>query len=242
MKNKNIYLRYIPMSVVAVLIIFFAVKNALDPADGQDVELWYIIFKTIPTLVTLVVQLLLIAANRYSFLLGGLNALLYGVVYFIEGVPFSGAFSILVSLPIQIYSFFHWKNNSRSGKVTLRWLGIKGRIITAVAAVGVWAICFFFLSKLMVMRIPMFDTIIFSLGIVVTILSAVRFIESQYISLVSNTVSLVMWIILTVADPSNINYVLIGVYNVYCIAQTAINWTLLYMKEKKERLAETVNE
>ena len=85
----------------------------------------------------------------------------------------------------------------------------------------------------MVMKIPMFDTIIFSLGVIVTVLSAVRYVESQYISFISSTVSLIMWIILTVRNPSNINYAIIGVYNMYCIGQTAINWTVLYVKDKK---------
>ena len=226
------------MSFAAALIIFFAVKNALYPADGKEVELWYLIFKTVPTLVTLVVQILLISANRYSFLLGGLNSALYGAVYFIEGIPFSGIFAILVSLPIQVYSFFNWKNNTKSGKVELRWLDTKGRIITAVACVGTWALCYFWLSHYMVMKIPLFDTIIFTLGVVVTILSSIRIIESQYLSFVSSVVSLVMWIILTVRNPSNINYAIIGVYNMYCIGQTAVNWTLIYIKNKR---AEKVN-
>lgn len=226
------------MSFAAALILFFAAKNALYPAEGQQTELWYLIFKTIPTLVTLAVQILLIAANRYSFLLGGLNSILYGVVYFIEGVPFSAAFAFLVSLPIQIYSFFHWKNNTKSGQVSLRWMSTKGRIITVAATVGMWAICYFWLSRYMVMKIPMCDTITFALGVIVTVLSARRYIESQYLSFISSCVSLVMWIVLTLQNPSNINYAIIGAYNLYCIGQTAVNWTLLYVKDKKAKAAE----
>ena len=85
----------------------------------------------------------------------------------------------------------------------------------------------------MVMRIPLLDTITFSLGIICTVLSAVRYIESQYINIISCTVSLVMWIILTVQNPSNVNYVIIGIYNLYCVTQSAINWTLIYIKNKK---------
>ena len=227
------------MSFAAALIIFFAVKNALYPADGKEVELWYLIFKTVPTLVTLAVQILLIAANRYSFLLGGLNSILYGVVYFIEGVPFSGFFAILISLPIQIYSFFNCKMNSSGKQVSLQLLGTKGRMIVAVSAVAMWAVCYFWLSRYMVMKIPMFDTIIFSLGVIVTVLSAVRYVESQYISFISSTVSLIMWIILTIRNPSNINYAIIGVYNMYCIGQTAVNWTILYVKDKKAKKLNT---
>ena len=243
MKNKNLYLRYIPMSLVAILIIFFAVKNALYPAEGKEVELWYLIFKTTPTLITLVIQLLLISANRYGFLLGGLNSILYSAVYFMEGVPFSGFFALLVSAPIQIYSFFNWKKNSKGSKVTLRTLSTKWRIIIGVIIVALWAVCYFWLSRYMRMSIPICDTIIFTLGTVVTVLAAIRFVESQYLSFISSLVSLVMWIILTIRDPSNINYAIIGVYNAYCVGQMAINWTILYIKDKRASMpAEKVTE
>ena len=238
MKSKNLFMRYIPMSLVAILIIFFAVRNALYPAEGKEVELWYLIFKTTPTLVTLAVQLLLIAANRYGFLLGGTNSILYAIVYFIEGVPFSGFFALLVSAPIQIYSFFEWKKNSKGSKVSLRTLSTKWRIIVGVSILALWAVCYFWLSRYMRMTIPLCDTVIFTLGTVVTVLAAIRFIESQYLSFISSLVSLVMWIILTVRDPSNINYAIISIYNAYCVGQTAVNWTVLYVKDMRTRRLE----
>ena len=236
--NKEIYLRYIPMSLAAAFILFFAVKNALYPADGQEIELWYLILKTLPTLVTLIVQILLIGANRYAFLLGGCNSVIYSVVYFMEGLSFSAIYALLISFSIQIYSFFHWRKNSESGKVALRWLSAKSRVLTAVSAIGMWAVCYFWLSKYMVMRIPMLDTITFSLGIICTVLSSVRYIESQYISFVSCVVSLIMWIILSLQNPSNINYVIIGIYNLYCVGQAAVNWTLIYIRDKRSTKAE----
>ena len=111
MKNKNIYLRYIPMSLAAAFLLFFAVKNALYPAEGEEIELWYHIFKTLPTIVTLFVQLLMMSANRYAFLLGGCNSVIYGIVYFMEGVPFSGISALVLSFLPQIYTFFNWGKN-----------------------------------------------------------------------------------------------------------------------------------
>lgn len=236
--NKNIYLRYIPMSLAAAFILFFAVKNALYPAEGQEVELWYLILKTLPTLVTLVVQILLIKASRYAFLLGGCNSVIYSVVYFMEGLTFSAIYALLISFSLQVYSFFHWRKNTESGKVALRWLSAKSRVLTAVLAMGMWAICYFWLSGYMVMRIPLLDTIVFSLGIVCTVLSSVRYIESQYVSFVSCVVSLIMWIILAFQNPSNINYVIIGIYNLYCVGQAAVNWTLIYIGDKNKNMIE----
>ena len=231
--NKNIYLRYIPMSLAAATILFFAVKNALYPPAGQEIELWYLIFKTLPTIVTLFVQLLLMSANRYAFLLGGCNSVIYSIVYFIEGIHFSAISALAVSFSLQIYSFFNWGNNSKSGQVSLRWLSAKYKAVTAGAAIGLWSLCYFWLSRYMVLRIPLLDTVTFSLGIICTVLSAVRYIESQYINIISCTLSFVMWVILTIQNPSNANYVIISIYNLYCVTLTAINWTMIYVKNKK---------
>lgn len=222
------------MSLAAAFILFFAVKNALYPPEGQEIELWYLIFKTLPTLVSLVVQILLIGANRYGFLLGGLNSVIYSVVYFIEGILFSAIFALVVSFSLQIYSFINWGKNSKEGKVSFRLLSVKYKIITAVAMVAIWAICYFWLSRYMVTRIPLLETVIFTLGIVVTALSSLRYVESQYINTVCCIGSLVMWIILTSQNSSNFNYIVISVYNLYCVTQTAVNWTLIYIKDRKE--------
>ena len=222
------------MSFAAAFILFFAVKNALYPSDGQQIELWYLVFKTLPSIITLFVQLMLIGANRYAFLLGGFNSVIYSIVYFIEGVPFSAISALVVSCLPQIYSFFNWSKNSRkTGKVSLRWLPAKYRVLSVVAAMVIWSICYFWLSKYMVLKIPFFDTIGFALGLVCAVLSAGRYIESQYISFVSCILSLIMWTILTVQNPSNINLAIICVYNLYCVGQAAVNWTLIYIKDKK---------
>ena len=110
------------MSIAAVCILFFAVKNAIFPPDPDNFNLALHIFKTLPTLVTLAVQILLMSANKYAFLLGGTNAAIYGIVYIITGIPFSAVSALLISFPLQIYSFFNWSKNSKGKSVELRWL------------------------------------------------------------------------------------------------------------------------
>lgn len=236
-KNKNLYLRFIPMSIAATCIIFFAVKNALYPPNPEKFNLALHIFKTLPTLVTLAVQLLLMSANKYGFLLGGTNAAIYGIVYILSGAPFSAVSALLISFPLQIYSFFNWKKNSSGKTVELRWLPLYAKFIVLGITVALWAFCYFVLAKYNILpcKIPVLDTIIFTLGTVVTVLSSIRFIDSQYISFVSASFGLIMWILLTIEDPStNISHAIIAVYNLYCIGLTAINWTSIYNKSKKK--------
>ena len=224
------------MSIVAICILFFAVKNALYPADPDNFNLAIHIFKTLPTLVTLVVQLLLMSANKYGFLLGGTNAAIYGIVYIISGAPFSAASALLISFPLQIYSFFNWKKNSQGKTVALRWLPLYGKITVLCITVALWAFCYFVLAKYEILpcKIPLLDTIIFTIGTVVTVLSSIRYIDSQYMNTISCVCGLIMWTLFTIEDPAaNISHAIIAVYNLYCVSLTAVNWTLIYNKNKK---------
>ena len=66
-------------------------------------------------------------------------------------------------------------------------------------------------------------------------LVAFRFVEGQYFNLVSCAISLVMWILICLDQPNNVNFAIISVYNLFRTVQAAINWTLLYVKQKKEK-------
>jgi len=96
-KLKKIFIDYIPMALTAVLIIVSAIIN------NQS------FIKTLPTLVTLIVQLMSSRANRYAFLIGGTNAILYSIAPFSEGLYFSVMTCLCISSPIQYFSFFVWK-------------------------------------------------------------------------------------------------------------------------------------
>jgi nicotinamide riboside transporter PnuC len=176
------------------------------------------------------------SANKYGFLLGGTNAAIYGIVYILSGAPFSAVSALLISFPLQIYSFFNWKKNSQGKTVALRWLPVHGKLIVLGITAALWAFCFFVLAKYNILpcKIPVLDTMIFTIGTVVTVLSSIRYIDSQYMNLVSCCCGLIMWIFLTVEDPAtNISHAIIAVYNLYCVGLIAINWTLLYNKNKK---------
>ena len=104
LKKRNLFIDYIPMLLTAILIIVFSFMRKQT------------LLKTLPTLITLVVQLLLARANRFAFLLGGANAVIYGISYLDEGLYFSMISAILISAPIQIYSFFNWSKKQTGAK------------------------------------------------------------------------------------------------------------------------------
>lgn len=224
MKLRTWLINYIPTLMAAALILYFAIIREQSP------------LKTLPTLVTLCVQLLLVSANRYAFLLGGTNALLYGIAYFSEGLYFSTVSAVLISAPIQLFSFIRWGKNRRQDNSTAlkRLNGKMWAIVLAAIAAGFVICCFLLAPFFAGANYPMLDALCFTLGIAVSLLAAFRYVESQYISAVSTCISIVMWVMIARSAPENFNYVIISVYNCFRVTQAAFRWTKNYSKQTKE--------
>ena len=222
--KKELFIDYIPTLLVGILIIVFAVRN------GQS------FIKTLPTLITLVVLIMSVRANRYAFLVGAGNCILYTVAYMSEGVYFSAANAFLVSMPIQIFSFFVWSKH-KEGKTKSKLLRMKGwlLLVSTVAIFPAWAACYFGLGSFFEGNMAILDSLTFVLGILISTLVAFRFIEGQFFNAISCVITLVMWIYICIENPSNINFLIISCYNLFRTVQAAINWTALYIKQKNER-------
>ena len=74
---KKLLVDYLPMAVTGAFIIYFAITREQS------------FIKVLPTLITLVAQLLNAKANRLVFLVGGANTVLYGITYLFEHLYFS---------------------------------------------------------------------------------------------------------------------------------------------------------
>ena len=209
------------MAITAAVIILFALWQKQS------------LVKTVPTLITLAVQILLARANRVAFLLGSFNSILYSVGFYDEGLHFQAVLAVAVSAPMQAYSYFNWKKNTVGELPSLRSLSPPALAFTFLGTAVGWGICYFVLGT----RISpdgefvLLDTLIFALGIVVTLLSAFRYADAQYISLFSSVISLVLWIYICRNYTRNLNYVAISVYNLYMAVRTATAWTQLCKKQ-----------
>ena len=225
MKTKRLYTDYLPMLPVAVLIIAFSAINQQS------------FLKTLPTLITLIVQILLCRANRFAFLTGAINSLIYGAAYVSEGLYFSAIFAAAVSAPIQLYSFFSWSRRQTISKQTeLRVMRTQIRIIVILISLAAWSALYFGGASIFAnANMPIFDTFHFSMGVIVSLLAAFRYVESQYFSAVSCITTIVMWGIICADAPGNLNYLIISCYNLYMVTRTAIHWTRQYIEHRQEK-------
>ena len=214
MKKAQKIFDYALIAAMAILIIVVAVVR----------EQTFI--KTLPTLITLIVQLMVVRVNRFAYLLGGVNALLYGISYYSEGLYFSLISTCLMSALLQFCSFASWSKKAKTGAPLLRFLGFKKIVLVIGVLLVGWGICVFGLSHLFTSSTyPVLDTYLFVAGVISALLVAWRYVEAQYLNIVSMVVSVVLWGLLTVRNPANFNYVLINMYNLYRVIQGAVSWT-----------------
>lgn len=232
MNHKKIWLEWVPMgiSAVAILVCAFVFEQK-----------WY---KVLPTLNTLVILLLGARVDRRAFLLGGLNAALYGIGYFGEGLYFSVINCLLVSMPLQLISFFNWKKHADGKSTKLRALGWRGEAIVIASAVVVCLLCYWFLLPFFGegQQQAVLDIFLFILGIVIPVLQALRYVEAPYYNLVSSVANLVMWIIICAGNIADLNYLIMAVYSLFRVVQSVITWTKQYQKSQRESATKTCDE
>ena len=230
---------YIPLSIAALSIIIFGIINIVSMATGaKEGSIPLALFKLLPTLISPVVLVLTAHANRFGFLLGGFNSLLYAATFFMEGLFFSLFTAVVVSFPVQVFSFFHWSKNRRdedSEEVNLKSFGLWGNVILLVSMVAVWAVCYFLIGDLIASQnYKLFDTIGFVTGMVCTFIAAFRYVESMYINFVCIVCSVLTWVFITINDPSSVNYLINSLYSLYTVIQASYIWTKLYVKQRRE--------
>lgn len=222
--HKKIWLEWVPMGISAIVILVCAF------AFGQK---WY---KVLPTLNTLVILLLSARVDRRSFLLGGLNAAFYGIGYFTEGLYFSVINCLLVSMPLQLFSFFNWKKHADGNSTKLRTLGWRGEAIVITSTVAGCLLCGWLL-------LPFFgggqqqaalDIFLFVAGLVITVLGLLRYVETPYYNLISSVANMVMWILICKDNIADLNYLIMAAYSLFRVAQSVVTWTKQYQKSKKE--------
>ena len=229
MKLKNKLIDFLKQYLLLILIA--AMMIVVSIINHQS------FIKTLPTLISLVVQILVVRADRKAFLLGGCNAFLYAFSYMLDGVYFSAISALVISGPIQLFSFFQWKKNSVGNKVELRLMGRLPLATVVAVTLLAWAGVYLGLARFFNdATYPLIDTLGFTLGVLVTIITAFRFLESQYFSLINCVISLALWIMIAAKNPASFNYVIISVYNLYRVAQATVNWTRQYRSSRKPAL------
>ena len=178
--------------------------------------------KTLPLFISLVVMLLSARVSRYAFLLGGLNSILYAVAYVLMGLYATAIYSFLSSFPLQIITFIKWNKKTSAGVTELRKMSWGVRGLIALGFIILWPIIYFAISSLPNANQSALDVTCTMIGILITVLSMLRFSEYAPLNLLNVAISLTTHFSIFLTDTSNITYVIYTVYSGVCMVAAMI--------------------
>ena len=191
-------------------------------------------FLMIPLFVSLFVMSFQSEANRIGSLIGAINAVIYTAAYLYMGVYVSAVSSFFMSVPLQLATFFNWKKNAYKKTVIFKKMSVKMRVISLAALFVLWGISAGVLT-LFNYEYAIFDTVTFLLGLAVSILTMLAYIEYTYLWIISAFTGLIVNIQMVMNNPKETTYLIYGVYALYCVVVAFINVQKFYKEQQNEK-------
>lgn len=127
--------KMITIFLVGITFILITATALIYSEDG---------FIIVPLYVSLAIMLLQSKANRYAFLLGGINSLLYAGVYAYTGLYAMAAYAALVSCPLQLVTFLNWSKRPYGNATVFKKLSLKNKVILFASFVVLWLLMWAF--------------------------------------------------------------------------------------------------
>ena len=216
--------------VLAITFILITVFAFVYPDD---------ILRFIPLYFSMGIMFLSSKANRFSFIFGALNCILYSFVFMKLKLYSSVASSLFMSLPLQIMTFILWGKNKYKKTTIFKKLTKKQIVTVSIISVVAW-VMLNTITSFMGAENTLLDSFTFVLGTVATLLTMLQYIEYTYVSLVSNIVTLVLYLTILPAEPSQITYVIYQIYAVICIFVTRSTVMAYYREQRRAELEKSV--
>lgn len=208
----------------AVAITFFTIKY------GEGAKILIVV----PLYVSICVLFLQSGVNRWAFLIGAINSLFYAAVYIYDGLYLSAFSAAFFSFPFQVWTFFRWKKKDDSGKTVFHRLSGKIRALIAVGY-AVLFVAFYELLQYIGSDWGLYDCNGMLLGILVTILCTVPYVEYSPLQCLNVLINLIMFAKMAMRDPIQYTYLTYEIYCFFCVTQAFIRIMKIY---RKQRLSE----
>jgi nicotinamide riboside transporter PnuC len=189
----------------------------------------------VPLFVSLFVMSFQSEANRIGSLIGAINALIYTATYTYMGVYVSAASSLLMSFPLQLMTFFNWKKHAYKKTVVFKRMSNKMRVIFTVVVLGMWAAAAAILYGLSY-EYAILDSILFLLGLIVSVLTMLAYIEYTYLWILQAVIGLLLNVQMVSNDFSQLTYLIYGIYALYCVVLAYKNVHKFYKEQQNVAL------
>ncbi len=217
----------IPGYMIALMILTAAAITAAGVIWKQS------FLRILPLYISLFVGLFQTRASRYAVLIGGVNSLLYAAVFFFYRVYGSAAQALLVSFPIQMWTFIRWKRHAYGESTVFRRLTGKQRVWIAAGFILLCAAVFAVLSAFG-SQYRVLDTLVTLLGLLAPILTLLAFIEYTWLQLVSGVLVLALYVQMLGAYPEQMTYLIYAVYSLICMTLNCVRVRALYIRQQTE--------
>ena len=133
------------------------------------------------------------------------------------GLYANAAYALLTSFPLQIITFINWNRKTSGGVTRLKKMSWRVRGLLTVGFVLIWIPVFFAIRAIPGANQSFLDVTGTLLGILITVLSMLRFSEYAPLNLVSVCISLATHFAIFQTDASNITYVIYTAYSGICV-------------------------
>lgn len=183
----------------------------------------------IPLLVSAFVMFLQSRVNRYAFVVGAINSVLYAIAYVKMSLYATALYAVFVSCPLQVMTFVNWNRYTNQNKTKLRKMSVKSRIRLFGGMLAVWLLLYMIFSKLD-SRYLLLDNSVAVLGAICTVLCTLRFKEYTFLQILTNIISFVTYLMMLEAEPSRIIWVISSANAIVC---TSLAW--INMNENEEQ-------
>ncbi|MBQ8641797.1 MAG: nicotinamide mononucleotide transporter [Clostridia bacterium] len=189
--------------------------------------------RILPLYISLIVGALQSQASRYASLIGGCNSLLYMLVYLYLGLYASAGYALLFSCPVQIATFIRWSRNSYGSSTRFRRLTGKQRILVGAG----FLVCFgvlYLVLKAAGSSYQLLDNVSSLLGILISILTMLAFIEYTWLMLPSGLLNIVLNAATMLEHPEQITYLIFSLYSLICVTKQFFRVRKLYARQTAE--------
>ena len=189
--------------------------------------------RILPLYNSLVVGMLQSRINRYASLVGSLNSLLYGVVYFYYGLYGSLFSAVLFSFPIQLLTFIRWNKNKWEHSTVLRKLTAKQRIWLAAGCIAA-LVAMWIVLPLIGSQYVFLDSLTNVIGIVIYFLTMFAYVEYTFLMIVNGVIGIVLYIQMLGESPEMTTYLIFSIYSFICIFISFFQARKIYNSQQSE--------
>ena len=218
----------IPRPMLILMLVTAALITATGVTFGQT------FINILPLYVSLCVGLLQSRVSRTAYLIGACNSLLYAVVYAHFKLYASAAYAMLFSCTIQFATYFRWKSRPQGQSTLFRAMTNRQRLLVAGLFGLCWGAAWLILSRAdSGYRILDISTSL--LGILISLLTMLAYIEYAPLMILSGTVNIVLFAAMLRDHPAQITYLIYALYSMVCQIGALKRVLRLYKEQTHEK-------